>query len=307
MKVVILGGGGFLGKALLERLISEQFEIVVFDKALPNFSKSHEKIEWIVGDFSNIQHVEKSIQNADVIVHLISTILPKGIDANLVGDLQNNVTPTLQLLDKAIKHKVKKVIFVSSGGTVYGEPIYLPIDEKHPTNPLSSYAVTKLMIEKYLLLYHSMLGLNVKILRVTNPYGEYQRTDRAQGAIGIFLSKALCGQPINIWGDGSVIRDYIYVHDVADALNKSISYEGTESIFNISSGVGTSLNELAQLIEKITGFQISKNYLQERNFDVHANVLSNKLAREELGWMPNTSLIEGVTRTFNYMKNVVVG
>lgn len=305
MKVTILGGGGFLGKALLERLISEKFEIVVFDQVLPNLSKSQETIECIVADFSNIQQVEKSIQSADVIVHLVSTTLPKGADAQLAGDLQSNVLATLQLLDKAIKYNVKKVIFVSSGGTIYGEPICLPIDEKHPTNPRSSYAVTKLMIEKYLLLYQYMFGLNVKILRVANLYGEHQRTDRAQGAVGIFLSNALSGKPINIWGDGSIIRDYVYVNDVADAIVRAISYEGPESVFNISSGVGTSLNELAELIEQITGCQIGKHYLQEREFDVHANVLSNQLAREELGWTPNTCLFEGITRTFNYMKSLI--
>lgn len=146
-----------------------------------------------------------------------------------------------------------------------------------------------------------MHGIKVVILRVANPFGKRQRIETAQGAVTVFLHRAISGQPINIWGDGSVIRDYIYIDDVAEAFARAVSYNGSKSIFNVSQGLGTSLNELIALIEEALGCPVEKNYLSARDFDVSISVLNNNLARQELGWAPKISLREGIKITAEWM------
>ncbi len=192
-------------------------------------------------------------------------------------------------------------MFISSGGTVYGSPQYLPIDEHHPTEPVVSYGVTKLAIEKYLVMYRHLKGLTPVILRVTNPFGERQRVETAQGAVAVFLDRVLRGQPIEIWGDGRVQRDYIHVLDVADAFARALTYTGSHSVFNVSTGRGTSLPELLEIIAKVTGRTPDVRHLAPRPFDVPISVLSNRLAREELGWEPQIPILDGIERTARWM------
>ena len=235
-------------------------------------------------------------------MHLISTTLPKGSNDTPIYDVQSNVVSTLQMLDAMVRAKVSRIVFISSGGTVYGAPRYLPIDEEHPTHPLVSYGVTKLMIEKYLHIYQNVHGIRPVVLRVANPYGERQRIETAQGAVGVFAHRALRGQSIEIWGDGSVTRDYIHVQDVADAFAQALVYEGDRTCFNISAGVGASLNELVVMLGEVLGQSLDVRYLPGRPFDVKVNVLSNALAHQELGWVPRIGMREGLERTVEWMR-----
>jgi len=207
------------------------------------------------------------------------------------------------MLNAMVANKVQKIIFISSGGTVYGIPKYLPIDEQHPTDPLVSYGITKLMIEKYLRMFESLHGIQSIALRVANPYGERQRIETAQGAVGVFLHHALKDIPIEIWGDGSVTRDYIHISDVAEAFVKAVNYTGSHSVFNISSGQGISLNELIVLLENVLGKSIACRYLPARPFDVPVSVLCNQLAQEQLQWTPLTSMTNGLIRTAAWMES----
>jgi len=209
---------------------------------------------------------------------------------------------TLQMLNAMVVKKIPKIVFISSGGTVYGIPKYLPIDEQHPTDPLVSYGITKLAIEKYLQMYSHLYGIRAVTLRVANPFGERQRIETAQGAVGVFLHHALKGIPIDIWGDGSVTRDYIHVSDVAEAFVRAVEYSGSKSVFNISSGFGTSLSDLIDMLENVLGKPIERRYLPGRPFDVPASVLSNELARTELKWAPSISMHDGIARTAEWMK-----
>jgi UDP-glucose 4-epimerase len=200
-----------------------------------------------------------------------------------------------------VAQNIKRIVFISSGGTVYGIPKYLPIDERHPTDPLVSYGITKLAIEKYLLMFQRFYGIKSTILRVSNPFGHRQRVETAQGAVTVFLHRALHGQTIDIWGDGSVTRDYIYISDVAEAFLKAVEYSGTESVFNISSGIGTSLNELVDMIGNVLGKHVNCRYLEGRPFDVPVSILSNALARQELRWRPQVALKDGIARAATWM------
>lgn len=308
MKCVIFGGGGFIGSAVADRLLLDGHSVRIFER--PRVEpyrtfKAGEKVEWITGDFLSAHDVDNAIGGADVVLHLVSTTLPKNSNDDPIYDVQSNVVGTLQMLNAMVARNVQKIIFISSGGTVYGIPKYLPIDEGHPTDPLVSYGITKLAIEKYLHLYERMHGIKTITLRVSNPYGERQRIETAQGAVGVFLHRALSGKPIEIWGDGSVTRDYIHISDVAEAFVRAIGYSGTKSVFNISSGVGTSLNELVGMLEEALGKSIQRCYLPARPFDVPVSVLSNDLARGELHWTPSITMQEGIALTKNWVKGVL--
>jgi UDP-glucose 4-epimerase len=289
MKFTIFGGGGFIGSTIADRLLLDGHELRIFERPrVTPYRKfaEFERLEWITGDLSSTHDVSDAIRGVDVVLHLAWTTLPKSSNDDPIYDVQSNVVATLQMLNAMVAHNVRKMVFISSGGTIYGNPMYLPIDEKHPTDPLVSYGITKLAIEKYLQMYSQLHGIRAINLRVANPYGERQRIETAQGAVGFFLHHALKGLPIEIWGDGSVTRDFIHVSDVAEAFVRAVEYSGVKSCFNISSGTGTSLNELVDMLEDVLGKPVERRYLPGRPFDVPVSVLSNDLARDELEWAP---------------------
>ena len=305
MRIVIFGGGGFIGSTIVDRLLAEGHAIRIFERprveAYRKFNTT-EDVEWMVGDLSSTNDVNNSVQGVDAVFHLVSTTLPKNSNDDPIYDVQSNVVPSLHILNAMVAHKVRNLVFISSGGTIYGAPQYLPVDEAHPTEPQVSYGITKLTIEKYLDLYRQLHGIRSVILRVANPYGERQRIETAQGAVGVFIHRALRGQPIEIWGDGSVTRDYVHVQDVADAFAQALVYEGVRTCFNISAGVGVSLNELLVMLGEVLGQSLDVRYLPGRPFDVKVNVLSNALAHQELGWVPRIGMREGLERTVKWMR-----
>lgn len=303
MKCVIFGGGGFIGSAIADRLLQDGHTLRIFERPRVQPYRaftSSENMEWMTGDMLNLHDITEAVTGMDAVLHLVSFTLPKTSNEDILYDVQTNLVATIQLLNAAMANQVKRILFTSSGGTVYGTPRYIPIDEEHPTDPLVSYGITKLTIEKYLLMYQRLHGIRSTILRVSNPYGPRQRVETAQGAATIFLYRALNGLPIEIWGDGSVVRDYIYISDVADAFAQALTYEGEKSVFNISSGVGTSLNELLDGIEAVLGKPVTRSYIDARPFDVPINVLDNTLARKELNWSLRVGFYEGLLNTVRW-------
>lgn len=305
MKLTVFGGGGFIGSAICDRLLEDghALRIVERPRVTPYRDfKSGEIVEWVTGDFSSTYDVANAIEGVDGVLHLVSTTLPKNSNDDPIYDVQSNLVATLQLLNAMVAGNVNRIIFISSGGTVYGTPKYLPVDENHRTEPQVSYGITKLAIEKYLLMYGRLYGIRPTILRVANPYGERQRLETAQGAVGVFIQRALRGLPIEVWGDGSVTRDYLHVSDVAYATAQAIAYSGNQSVFNIGSGSGTSLNQLIDLIEGVLGFPVAREYKNARSFDVPISVLCNDLARRELEWAPKVGIKDGIARTARWLR-----
>lgn len=305
MHILIFGGAGFIGSTIVDLLLGEGHTLRIFER--PRVQpyrrfKDNESVEWIAGDLLSNRDVSDAVQGVDAILHLVSTTLPKNSNDDPIYDVQSNVVASLHILNAMAVHKVRNIVFISSGGTVYGNPLYLPIDEKHPTNPEVSYGITKLAIEKYLHMYERLHGIRAITLRVANPYGERQRIETAQGAVGVFLHHAIKGIPIEIWGDGSVVRDYIHVSDVATAFVKALNYTGGQRLFNVGSGAGTSLNELIGELEVALSRTIERRYLPGRPFDVPVSVLCNNLARSELHWTPLVSMPEGIARTTEWMR-----
>jgi UDP-glucose 4-epimerase len=305
MKYLVLGGGGFMGSWIVDALLARGATVRIFERpALVRYRMftPDERIEWCEGDFQSARDVERAIEGIDLVFHLVSTTLPKNSNDDPVFDVSSNVVGTIRLLELAVTHRIGKIVFISSGGTVYGTPKKVPIPETHPTEPLVSYGISKLAIEKYLGLYQTLHGLRYAVLRVANPYGERQRMNAAQGAVAVFLHRALAGQPIEIWGDGSVVRDYIHVSDVVSAFLAAADHPGDAGIFNIGSGTGHSLNELIETMESLLGQPVQRRYLTARPFDVPTSILDIGKAREVLGWSPRVDLRSGLERTIRYLR-----
>jgi UDP-glucose 4-epimerase len=305
MKCLVLGGGGFIGSAITDKLLAEKHSVRIFERprvAPYREFDAFEDVEWVTGDLLSSNDVNDALDGIDTVFHLVSTTLPKGSNDDPIYDVQSNLIGTLQILNLMAQRRTPRIVFISSGGTVYGPPQYLPIDEKHPTNPLVSYGITKLAIEKYILLFERLHGIKSVILRLANPYGERQRIETAQGAVAVFLNRALRRQCIDIWGDGSVTRDYVYIGDVANAFLLAANYDGPECVFNIGAGHGTSLNDLVSKMEVTLGAVIERRYLPERPFDVKANVLGIELAMRELKWSPEVSIDRGLLRTVEWIR-----
>ncbi|HZE59492.1 MAG TPA: NAD-dependent epimerase/dehydratase family protein [Burkholderiales bacterium] len=304
---LVLGGAGFIGSHLAEALVREGHRVRVFDRPhvdrLPLFARG---FEVFTGDFLNPQALAPALEGAEVVFHLVSTTLPKNSNDNPAYDVESNVLGTLRLLELCRSSGVRKLVYVSSGGTVYGPPRSVPVREDHPTEPICSYGVHKLMVEKHLHLEHHLHGLDYCVLRPPNLYGPRQRLDTAQGAVAVFLDRALRGEPIEIWGDGSVVRDYVYVADAVDALLKAARLRspsaGEPRVFNLSSGRGTSLKELVAAIEALLGHPVRVNYSAARALDVPVNVLDASAAARHLGWRASTPLAEGLRRTYEWLR-----
>jgi len=299
MKIVVFGGGGFIGSSVVDRLLKDQHQIRVFERprVVPYRSfDSHEQVDWVTGDLMCRHDVGRVLEGMDVAIHLVSTTLPGNSNEDPVYDVQTNVVSTIQVLQEMVAKKVGKIVFISSGGTAYGRAVSLPIKEDHPTNPLVSYGITKLAIEKYVLMFQHSYGMKACILRVANAYGARQRIDTGQGVVTAFVHKALRNESIEVWGDGSVVRDYLYIDDVAEAFARAVYYDGVPSVFNIGSGMGTNIHTLLKMIEDVLGRSVDRHYLSSRKFDVTQNVLDISLARSTLGWEPQVTLREGIKR-----------
>lgn len=303
MNILILGGNGFLGSHLSNALVLSGHTVKVFDRyeSKPCI-EIKSGVEYLFGNFSQTDLIEQALTGCDAVFHLISTTLPKTSNEKPIYDLESNLLDTVKFLEIATKQGIQKVIFASSGGTVYGIPLVTPIDENHPTDPICSYGISKLAIEKYLYLFEYLHNLSFCILRLANPYGEGQLPTRLQGAISVFADKALKEETIPIWGDGSVVRDYIYIDDVIDAFIKALLYNGTKRVFNIGSGTGHSINKILETIELICNSKVKREYLNSRSFDVPINILDINNAKNELLWKPRIPLLNGLTRTIAWLQ-----
>ncbi len=216
-------------------------------------------------------------------------------------DVETNLVSSLNFFEECVKNNIRKVIFISSGGTVYGNPVKIPVNEDHPTHPTSSYGITKLAIEKYLELYKNLKGLDYTILRLSNPFGERQNPKLGQGLIAAFMYNIKHEQPIEIWGDGSVVRDYFYIKDGAEAVSLSLKQDSKYRTFNISSGTGLSINQILEKFRKNLKLEFKVIYKEARKFDVLVNVLDNRRAKRYLKWKPETNFNEALKNTWSYI------
>lgn len=307
MKSLVIGGNGFIGSNLVNALLRDGSEVRVFDRYPSRFQEPHPKVEYISGDLGNHGEVRDVVKGIDTVFHLAYTTLPHTSNEDPVYDVRTNVIDTVQLMQSCTQANVKKFIFISSGGTVYGAPRTLPIVEDHVNEPICSYGITKLTIEKYLSLYLHLQGLEYVVARLSNPYGELQNPDAKQGAVAVFLKNVLHEKPITIWGTGEVVRDYIYIGDAISALIAAVHYSPSKSeprIFNVGAGQGYSLNQLVDAMRDVIDSKIEVVYTAGRPEDVPANVLDIKRAGQFLGWQPKVDLRDGLSRTWTWLKSL---
>lgn len=299
-RCLVMGGSGFIGTNLCLALNGRVRTLKAFSSSPVNIKG----VEWLQGDFLNSSDIIRAVEGVDVVFHLISTSTPASSNADPLLDAQQNILQTLTLLEACRAKQVKRVIFISSGGTVYGDAKVLPTPESHPEQPICAYGVSKLAIEKYLYLYERLHGITAITLRVSNPYGPFQYAQKKQGAIGAFISKFLAGQPIEIWGDGSIVRDYVYVNDVIDALIKASLYKGSFRTFNIGSGIGVSLKRVVSIMSGQVNEELDIVYKGSRALDVSKSVLDCTLAQKELCWTASHDLESGIGKTLSWFRTL---
>lgn len=299
----MLGGSGFLGSHIVDAFLVERHDVSVYDLYPERFRRPPPGIKFYTGDFGNVGALDELIATGfDAVVHCVSTTTPKSSNESPEFDIQSNVIGTLYLLDICVKHKVGKLVFLSSGGTVYGNIGDLDrVDETHSVRPMCSYGVSKLTIEHYLDVYHHLRGLDYVALRLANPFGERQSPLRALGALTVFLHRTLKNQSIEIWGDGAVTRDFIYVRDVANAVYLA-TVNRISGVFNIGSGTGLSIGELLHQIANVVGIVPSVSWLPARAFDVPRIVLDANKLTKATAWRCKTPLDEGIAITADWLR-----
>jgi UDP-glucose 4-epimerase len=307
MKAVLLGGSGFIGTHLAAALTADGQDVLICDERppVPGFADPHQGSVWVEADVYTADSglLAQALQDADVVYHLAWRHLPAASNQQMEAEAQANVPGTLRLLRLCVEAGVGRLVFFSSGGTVYGPAQYLPIPETHPTEPLTAHAISKLAVEKYLALFDRLHGLDYVILRPGNPFGPGQSPAGGQGVIAAFLARTAAGLPLEVWGDGSVTRDYFYVGDLARAALLAGQTPHSRTVYNVGSGVGRSLRDLIAGIEQMLG-RTSKipvrglevHWLPGRVSDAPVNVLDVSKARRLLGWEAETPFEEGLRR-----------
>ncbi len=303
-RCIIYGGAGFIGSHMAENLLENNLEVTLFDKknaSKRNIEHISDKIEFIEGDFNNEIDIKESLINKDYVIHLVSSTLPADSNLNPNYDVETNLLSSLNLFEECARQKIKKIVFISSGGTIYGNPVKIPINEEHPTNPTCSYGITKLTIEKYLYLYKILKGTDFKILRFSNPFGERQNPLTGQGLITNLLYKIKNNQTIEIWGDGNVVRDYFYIKDGVKAVYLCLKNKSNVSTFNIGAGKGYSINQILDKFRKVLNLDFKVKYTGGRSFDVSKNVLDNSKALKILKWKPETGFNKALQKTWSYI------
>lgn len=301
-RCVVLGGGGFLGTHLCRRLSATGFDVRSFGHHWTS-SLRLPGVDVVNGNFADRDAVAAALEGFDIAFHLIHSTVPFSSNLDVTGDLRDNLIPTLAFLDLARQVGIKRVVFLSSGGTVYGRPSAVPTEETAPTDPIVAYGICKLAIEKYLFLYQHHFGLDYRILRVANPFGPFQVARKGQGLVAEVISRAIKNEPIEVWGDGSAVRDFIFVDDVIDAIVAAATDTGEERLFNVGSGNGRSVRNVLAAVEHALGRPLDIVWKGGRPVDVPVSILSIARARDVLGWEPKTAFEAGISKTIAWWQD----
>jgi UDP-glucose 4-epimerase len=303
MKILVTGGAGFIGSHVADAFIEQGHEVVIVDNlSMGRMENVNPQAKFVNMNIQDPQIAELfENEGFDVVNHHAAQMDVRLSVADPIFDAQNNIFGTINLLQAAQKNGVKKIIFISSGGAIYGEQDYFPADEEHPTRPLSPYGITKLTGEKYVQFYQHVYNLNFVILRYANVYGPRQNPKGEAGVVAIFSSRMLTGgQPV-INGDGLQTRDYVFVRDVVNANLKALDYEES-NYFNIGTGIETTVNELFHQLNHLTNANAKEVHRAAQPGEQMRSVLNIEKAKKILNWTPQISLNEGLAKTVEYFK-----
>ena len=294
--VLLLGGGGFIGTALCNKFIAEGREVHVLGR---NASHAAKGVHFVQGELDNPELLAKLLPRCSTVIHLASVTTP-GNSANHPALELGNLAPSLRLLETLQAFPEIHLIFFSSGGTIYGNPLHLPMHEDGSAAPLSYHGAGKVALEAFFYAFRGR-GQAVTILRPSNAYGPGQTLKSNFGLIRTMLEHTRCGTPLEIWGDGENIRDFIYIDDIVDACTHLINLPRDSGTYNLGSGTGYSINQVRRIVEQVTGLELKTSYHPARGIDVRAVVLDISHLEARLSWKPKTSLEEGVKRMWQWM------
>lgn len=303
MNILITGGTGFIGSHLCRKFINEGHHVVILARThkIPD-NLIHLKYTLFVGDFGDSILLRRILIDIDVVIHTAWSSIPQKGFSDIEVDIQQNIIGSINLMNACLHNNIKKFIFLSSGGTVYGIPKTIPIDESHNLNPISYYGIGKLSVEKYLYLYNRLHNLDYIIFRISNAYGPNQNLNKGQGVIGVWLNKILSNNHIELWGEGTVVRDYIYISDIVDIVNQSIFINCKSKVFNLGTSIGVSLNEIISIIKKVTDVEFKVTHKSSRSFDVLVSRLDINNLKKEFDVANFTSIETGISNTWNWLK-----
>ena len=301
MNILITGGAGFIGSHILQRFNRENCQITVLDNLhFGNRTNIPEGVNFIEMDICDERIIDVFERNKfEVVVHLAAQTMVNASIDDPIYDSDNNIRGTINILEACRKTGVRRIIF-SSTAAVYGDVNAVPVLEDFTTDPLSFYGLSKLTVEKYLKLYQKLYGLEYVILRYANVYGERQGDGGEGGVISIFMKLLAQNKALTIHGDGKQSRDFVYAGEIANANWLALNTENINEIYNISTQTETSINELVETLETISGKKFAIIYGASRQGDILRSVLSNDKAREKIGYKVETSLAEGLRRTYQY-------
>lgn len=303
--VLVIGAAGFIGRHVVDTLVSAGRSVVAMDiRPLPQGSfVNEEKISWSSGPSTDRVALASALAGCSQVIYLVSGSLPATANAHIAHEVQHHVAEALAVAEICDEEGIEAFVFASSGGTVYGIDSEQPIAETAHTSPRNAYGVSKLAIEHYLRLIGTMRSMRTISLRIANPYGIGQVARRAQGFVAAAMNAAWSGQTLSIWGDGLVIRDYIFVTDVASAMIAALDYQGAHHVLNVGSGRGYRQTDILAEIERISGRKVDVEFTPSRIIDVRSNVLAIDRAGQELGWRPNIDLAEGLAQTWAWWRS----
>jgi len=304
-KCILVGGAGFLGTNVAGGLLSDGYDVTIVDKALPQFFKQSgiiDKVTFCRCDYLDLKILKQEMKGKDILLHFAYSSLPGSPIKKLDEDVRDNAAGSVKLFKLAVEAGVKKIIFPSSGGTVYGETDELPIRESSPTNPICFHGISKLMIEKYLFLFKRTFGIDYLIYRIANAYGPGQDPGGEQGLIANVIGNIYKKEPVTVFGKGDVIRDYVYIDDIVRAFILGIEKGLKNDIFNIGTGKGHSIDDVINLVSKTLSVGPKVIYTARRLTDVRSNILDTGKIGSAAGWRPAIGIEEGIEKTCRWFK-----
>ena len=306
-KVLLIGGAGFIGKQLAHACDVADMKVIILDTCEPVAFVKNDNIEFIEGDYRDVARLAEIVDNLDYVVHLAHDTILLDVACDMKVEIERNILPAIKLMEICSASNISKLLFVSSGGTVYGNPeLFEPVTENNSTHPVSVYGATKLMIENLGFLYYLQRGLPFLVVRPANAYGQGQRPFLGQGFVATAFASAKLGQPISIFGDGSVVRDYIHVTDIANAMVALLAHGNVGNAYNVGTSAGMSLRALIDdYIKPIVtseGYDLVCDYEPQRKADVVYNVLSNAKLLSDTGFVPKIDLANGLKMTWDWVK-----
>lgn len=301
MNYLLIGGNGFIGSHFIDELLSNNHSVRVFDIQHEKFRKPNKNVDYRISPFSNIDTLENALLDIDIVIHLASATVPSNSNDKAILEIDNILKPSLILFELLVKHKIKKIVYFSSGGAVYGNvDNNLLITEETQFNPVSSYGIIKATTEHYLNLFQNNFGLNSIIIRPSNPYGPRQNNTVSQGVISTFLRRIFNNEDLIIYGNLDIKKDYIYIDDLVKITYKLISSE-TNGAFNVGSGIGTTLKDILEIVTKFNNCNSRCIIEKSLTSDVNYFVLDINKAVNVTKYLPQINISEGVNLTWKWI------